>query len=101
GKNRTTILLVRDGSGGRMKKDQGREEARGVDDLIGEMGRERVALRAKRATVILLLASSVVCLLSAAGSLGGFLPYAVGPSVVMIGASAVGFVLAYTESRGS
>ena len=67
--------------------------------MIGEMGRERVALRAKRFTVLLLLASSVVCLLSAAASLSGYLPYAVGPSVVMIGASVVGFVLAYVESR--
>ena len=67
--------------------------------MIGEMGRERVALRAKRFTVLLLLVSSVVCLLSAAASLSGYLPYAVGPSVVMIGASVVGFVLAYVESR--
>ncbi len=83
-----------------MERDRGRERAKGVDDLIGKMGRERMALRAKRATVFLLLASSVVCLLSAAASLIGYLPYAVGPSAVMIGASVVGFVLAYMESRG-
>ena len=82
-----------------MKKDQRNEKTREVDDLIGEMGRERVALRAKRATVVLLLASSLVCLLSAAASLTGYLPYAVGPSVVMTGVSVVGFVLAYIEAR--
>ncbi len=70
-----------------------------MDDLIGEMGRERVALRAKKATAFLLLASSVVCLLVAAASLARYIPYAVGPVAVMIGASVVGFVLAYVESR--
>ena len=82
-----------------MTRDQRNEKVRGVDDLIGEMGRERVALRAKKTTIFLLIASSVVCLLSAAASLTGYLPYAVGPSVVMIGASIVGFVLAYVENR--
>lgn len=82
-----------------MKRDLGNEKTRKVDDLIGEMGRERVALRAKRATIFLLIASSMVCLLSAAASLTGYLPYAVGPSVVMICASVVGFLLAHIESR--
>lgn len=82
-----------------MKKDPKGEKTRSVDDLIGEMGRERIALRAKKTTIFLLIASSVVCLLSAAASLTGFLPYAVGPSVVMICASVVGFLLAYIESR--
>ena len=77
-----------------MKKDQRREKARGVDGLIGEMGRERVALRAKKFTLFLLLASSMACLLSAA-SLTGYLPYAIGPSVVMVCVSVVGFALAY------
>jgi hypothetical protein len=96
-----TMALVRDDGGGWMKKDQRGERNKGVDDLIGEMGRERVALRAKRATIFLLLVSSVVCLLAAAASLTGFLPYAVGPSIVMIGASVVGFVLTYVESCGT
>ncbi len=82
-----------------MKKDPKGEKTRSVDDLIEEMGRERIALRAKKTTIFLLIASSVVCLLSAAASLAGFLPYAVGPSVVMICASVVGFLLAYIESR--
>lgn len=81
-----------------MKKDRRSEKVRSVDELIGEMGRERVALRAKKTTIILLLISSVVCLLSAAASLTGLLPYAVGPSVVMICVSVVGFVLAYVEN---
>ena len=82
-----------------MKKDQRREKARGVDGLIGEMGRERVALRAKKFTLFLLLASSMACLLSAAASLTGYLPYAIGPSVVMVCVSVVGFALAYVEAR--
>lgn len=61
-----------------MKKDLGSEKTRNVDDLIGEMGRERIALRANKTTIFLLIASSVVCLLSTAASLAGFLPYAVG-----------------------
>ncbi len=82
-----------------MKRDQGYERVKGIDDLIREMGRERVALRAKRVTVSLLLVSSVMCLLVAFASLASFLPYAVVPAVVMIFASAVGFVLAYIEAR--
>ena len=82
-----------------MKRDRRSEKTRSVDDLIGEMGRERIELRAKRTTIFLLIASSVVCLLSAAASLTGFLPYAVGPSVVMICTSIAGFVLAYVENR--
>jgi hypothetical protein len=84
-----------------MSADQKREKARGVDDLIGEMGRERVALRAKRTTAFLLIASSFACLASAVASLTGFLPYAVGPSIVMICTSVVGFVLAYVETRNA
>ena len=82
-----------------MKKDPRGEKTRNVDDLIGEMGRERVALRAKKTTIFLLLVSSLFCLLSAAASLTGYLPYAVGPSVVMVCASVVGLLLAYIEGR--
>ncbi|CAN5690360.1 hypothetical protein BH24ACT22_BH24ACT22_13080 [soil metagenome] len=76
-----------------------RRQAKSVDALIGEMGRERVALRAKRTTIVLLLASSILCLFSAFASLTGFIPYAVGPSVVLILAAVVGLVLAFVESR--
>ena len=82
-----------------MKKEHRHGEAHRVDDLIAEMGRERAALRAKRITISLLLASSIVCLLSAVASLAGYLPYAVDPVVVMICASSVGLVLVYFETR--
>lgn len=80
-----------------MKRKHRRVES--VDALIGEMGRERVALRAKKATIVLLLASSMLCLCSALASLTGIIPYAVGPSVVLILAAVVGLVLAVIESR--
>jgi hypothetical protein len=67
--------------------------------VIGEMGRERMALRAKRTAVVLLGISSFLCLISALLSLAGYLPYAVGPSVVLMVASATGFVASALESR--
>ncbi len=79
-----------------------RQRTKSADALIGEMGRERVALRAKRTTIVLLLVSSMVCLFSALASLTGVIPsipYAIGPAVVMILASIVGLVLAAVESR--
>ena len=77
--------------------DEGGKKA---GELIGEMGRERMALRAKRTAVVLLAISSLLCLISALLSLAGYLPYAVGPSVVLMAASAAGFVTAALESRG-
>ena len=76
-----------------------RKRTESVDALIGEMGRERIALRAKRTTVVLLLVSSILCLFSAFASLTGIIPYAVGPSLVLILASIVGLLLAAIESR--
>ena len=76
-------------------------QTKSVDTLIGEMGRERVALKAKRTTVVLLLVSSMLCLFSAFASLTGIIPYAVGPSVVLILTAVVGLMLAAVESRGS
>lgn len=75
--------------------------AKSVDRLIGEMGRERMALRAKRTTIVLLLVSSMLCLFSAFASLTGIIPYAIGPSVVLILAAVVGLVLAVVESRST
>ncbi len=75
-------------------EDQGRR----VGEVVGEMGRERRALRAKKTAVLLLWASSFVCLASALLSLAGYLPYAVGPSVVLIVASVVGFAAGVFES---
>ena len=77
-----------------------KQQAKSVDTLIGEMGRERIALRAKRTTIVLLLVSSMLCLFSAFASLAGVIPYAVGPSVVLILTAVVGLVLAAIESRG-
>jgi hypothetical protein len=77
--------------------DEGGKKA---GELIGEMGRERMALRAKRTAVVLLGISSFLCLISALLSLAGYLPYAVGPSVVLMVASATGFVASALESRG-
>lgn len=76
-----------------------RSKGKKVDELIGEMGQERVALRAKRTTIVLLSASSFACLLMAFASLAGVIPYAVGPAVVLIVTAAIGFLLAVSESR--
>ena len=80
-----------------MKSDD--EGGKRAGEVIGEMGRERVALRAKKTTVVLLGISSFLCLISALLSLAGYLPYAVGPSIVLIVASATGFIASVLESR--
>ena len=77
--------------------DEGGKKA---GEVIGEMGCERMALRAKRTAVVLLGTSSFLCLIFALLSLAGYLPYAVGPSVVLMVASATGFVASALESRG-
>ena len=77
--------------------DEGGKKA---GEVIGEMGRERMALRAKRTAVVLLGISSFLCLISALLSLAGYLPYAVGPSVILMIAAATGFVASVLESRG-
>ncbi len=73
--------------------------AKRVGEMIGEMGRERLALRAKRTAVLLLGTSSSLCLLTALLSLVGYLPYALGPSIVLIVASVAGFTTGILESR--
>jgi hypothetical protein len=75
------------------------EGTKRVGEMIGEMGRERLALRAKRTAILLLGTSSSLCLFSALLSLAGYLPYALGPSIVLIVASAAGFTTSILESR--
>ena len=75
------------------------EGAKRAGELIGEMGRERLALRAKRTAGLLLGTSSSLCLLSALLSLTGYLPYALGPSIVLVVASVAGFITGILESR--
>ncbi len=82
-----------------MKPDSGDGRAKRVGDLIGEMGRERRALRAKGAAVALLRISAFVCLVSAVASLAGYIPYAPGPSAVLIIASIVGLAISVLEAR--
>ena len=77
-------------------EDEGGKKA---GEAIGEMGRERMALRAKRTAVVLLAISSFLCLIPALLSLAGYLPHGVGPSIVLMVASATGFVAAALESR--
>ena len=73
--------------------------AKRVGEVIGEMGRERLALRAKRTAALLLGTSSSLCMLSALLSFAGYLPYALGPSIVLIAASVAGFATIVLESR--
>jgi hypothetical protein len=75
------------------------EAGKSAGEVIEDMGRERLDLRAKRTAVVLLGISSFLCLSSALASLAGYLPYAVGPSVVLIVASMAGFVTGILESR--
>lgn len=76
-------------------------DAERVGEHIGRMGRERVALRARNATVFLLALSAFSCLLMALASLAGYVPYAPLPVLVLLGASAIGFVFSAVEGRRS
>ena len=70
-----------------------------MGEVIREMGRERLALRAKRTAILLLGTSSSLCMLLAILSLVGYLPYALGPSIVLIVTSLAGFANIIFESR--
>ncbi len=76
-----------------------RTKAGSVGAVVGWMGRERRALLASKTAVVLLQVCASLCLLSAAASLAGYLPRAVGPALVLAVASIVGFVLAAIEAR--
>jgi hypothetical protein len=79
-----------------MRPEKGGRKA---GDFISEMGCERIALRAKKTTAVLLVVSSFLCLVSALASLAGYLPYALEPSVVLIIVSVAGFVASALEAR--
>jgi len=79
-----------------MQREPG-EEYKNDGNLISEMGRERMALRARKATVFLTVVCSFVCLGTAlAGFTGYFLPHAVGPATVFLVVAVAGFVLSVT-----
>ena len=73
--------------------------AKRVGEAIEEMCRERLALRAKRTAALLLGTSSSLCMLLALLSFAGYLPYAIGPSIVLVAASVAGFATTILESR--
>jgi len=81
----------------------GPDSARGVEEHIGRMGRERIALRTRNFTVVLLSLCSFSCLFLALTSLAGYapnvVPRAVGPSAILLFVSAVGFALSVLEGR--
>ncbi|HET7478073.1 MAG TPA: hypothetical protein VFJ72_01020 [Rubrobacteraceae bacterium] len=71
-------------------------------EMVREMGQERVALRTRRTTVVLLQVASFVCLGVAFASLAGYyVPHAVGPSILLMVTAVVGFALSIIEARGS
>ena len=76
-----------------------RVEKKRVEDLIGEMGRERRALRAKGAAVVLLRISAFLCLVPVLAGFTGYIPCAPGPSVVMVVAPMAGFFVSILEAR--
>ena len=82
-----------------MRPDVKDERGERVGALIGEMGRERLALRRKTTLIVLLRVSASLCLVTAFASLMGYLPYAVGPAVALLVASVIGFVASILEAR--
>ena len=77
-----------------------REDHKDDGELISEMGSERMALRARKATVLLTVVCSFVCLGTAlAGFTGYVLPHAAGPATVFLVAAVAGFFLSVTVGR--
>lgn len=84
------------------KRRHGRDDGKSMREMVGEMGQERVALRVRRTTVLLLQVASFVCLAVASASLAGvYVPHAVGPSVLLVITAVVGFALSVVEARSS
>ncbi len=77
------------------------ESGKKAGEVIGEMGRERLALRAKRTAAVLLGISSSFCSVSALASLVGYIPHTIGLSIVLLIASIAGFVASVLEARVS
>ncbi len=73
------------------------EPPENADALISSMGRERMALRARKTTVALLRIASFVCLGVVALSLIGYAPYSLGPILVLIATAVVGLILSVLE----
>lgn len=82
-----------------MKPGSGERREKGVGELLGEMGRERRALRGKRTAIALLRISSFLCLVPAFASLIGYIPYTPGPFAILIITSVIGFVISVLEDR--
>ena len=77
-----------------MERKPDDERGTEVGDLISGMGRERMALRARKTTVLLTTVCSFVCLGTALGGYTGYvLPQATGPATIFLLAALVGFVL--------
>ena len=76
-----------------MDREPEKERGPKIEDPISGMGRERMALRARNATVLLTVICSFVCLGTAlAGFTGYVLPHAVGPATVFLVVALAGFV---------
>ncbi len=82
-----------------MKQGPEQDEVKKVGDVIGEMGRERMDLRARKTTIVLAQAASLVCLALAIASLAGYMPHAVAPSILLILIAAGGFAFSIIEGR--
>jgi hypothetical protein len=82
-----------------MKQESEQDEVKKVGDAIGEMGRERMALRARKTTIVLSQTASLVCLALAAASLTGYIPHAVAPSILLILIATGGFAFSIIEGR--
>ena len=77
-----------------MRRKPDGERGPEVGDLISGMGRERMALRARKTTVLLTVICSFTCLATAlAGFTGYVLPHATGPAIVFLIAGISGFVV--------
>jgi hypothetical protein len=77
-----------------MERKPGEDRGADVGKLISTMGQERMALRARKTTVLLMIICSFICLGTAVGGYTGYVfPHAAGPATIFLLAALTGFVL--------
>lgn len=83
-----------------MRKTTGKDDPENVEAMLGQMGLQRIALRASKVTSILLSLSAFGCLSVAFANFAAWIPYTPGLTPLMAATACIGFVLAIAEIRG-
>ena len=80
------------------KMETGKDNPDSIEALVGQMGLERIALRASKTKVVSLTLSFFGCSVAFA-NFAGWIPYTPGLTPLMGAIACIGFVLAIEEIR--